>query len=117
MRKRLFVPVIAATMAMSAAAQEPVDEDEAFDEALKGYGYSGGVAWQCAAEGDRTAHTDTVMTVFNRLAQLFGTDRAFFFAAAFGAGTVDAIDPASCGQHVAAFAAGLSAGVPAEGSK
>lgn len=114
MTRRLLLLAAASIMAASVvAAQAPDDEDAAFDDALKSYGYSGGLAWQCAEEADRKAHIDNVMLVFNRLSQLFGTDRAFFFSASFGAGTVDAFDRATCARHVADFAQGLNPGSPA----
>jgi hypothetical protein len=42
--------------------------------------------------------------------RLFGSDRAFFYAAAFGAGTNASIDKAKCGNHIADFRAAMKAG-------
>jgi hypothetical protein len=92
-------------------------DDEAFDDALKSYGYSGGAAWQCGEEDVRETLAAEATTVFNRLTQLFGTDRAFLFAASFGAGSVDEIDAARCGDFAAGFAGGMSPGIPAEGER
>ncbi len=107
--------LVAVMLALAPAhAQDDGDDDAAFDDALKTYGYTGGAAWQCAEEGAKNAVIADAMRVFNGLAQLFGTDRAFFFSAAFGAGTVDQIDTASCEQYAADFAAGLEPGMKAE---
>lgn len=100
-----------------AAAQDEGAEDTAFDDALKDYGYAGGAAWQCAEGAAKGEVVENAMQVYNRLAQLFGTDRAFFFSAAFGAGTVDQIDTANCEQYAADFAAGLERGAQAEGAQ
>jgi hypothetical protein len=108
----LLAFVLAATPAL---AQDGGDEDGAFDEALKNYGYAGGAAWQCAPETGKDAVIADAMRVYNGVARLFGTDRAFFFSAAFGAGTVDDIDTASCERFSADFAAGLERGTKAEG--
>jgi hypothetical protein len=78
-----------------AFAQED-DNDAAFDEALRNFGYAGGVAVQCT-EGEEQAQILRAVTgSFDRLTQLFGTQQAFVFAAAFGAGTSDSIDSADC---------------------
>lgn len=108
----LLALALAATPAL---AQDSGGDDETFDDALKNYGYAGGAAWQCAPEAGREAIVTDAMRVYTGVARLFGTDRAFFFSAAFGAGTVDDIDTASCEQFTADFAAGLERGTKAEG--
>jgi hypothetical protein len=39
---------------------------------------------------------DDVRHAYTRIGQLFGTDRAFYFAAAFGNGTDETFDKARC---------------------
>jgi uncharacterized protein YdeI (BOF family) len=101
----LFAAALCATPAL---AQE--GDEEAFDLALKEFGYAGGAAWQCATEDEKSALLDQSLRVYTRLTQLFGTDRAFFFSAAFGAGAVDDIASEDCAGYAAAFAEGLSEG-------
>lgn len=108
--------VLAALSAAPALAQDDA-EDTAFDEALKSFGYAGGAALQCADDAGKAALSEDALRVFNSLAQLFGTDRAFFFAASFGAGTVDEIDMAACADYTAEFAEALRAGRAARGSE
>ena len=105
-RTCLFALALAAT---PAAAQDGGEED-AFDDALKDYGYAGGAAWQCAEDADKGEIVESAIHVYNRLSQLFGTDRAFFFSAAFGAGTVDGIESGDCPRYAAEFAEGLQKG-------
>jgi len=105
-----------ALAASSAAAQDEGAEEAAFDDALQDFGYAGGAAWQCAEDTDKGELVDSAMHVYNRLAQLFGTDQAFFFSAAFGAGTVDEIDTADCGRFASEFKEGLMQG-EAEGAE
>lgn len=100
--------VAAALCTAPALAQE--GDEEAFDLALKEFGYAGGAAWQCAADDGKPALLDQSLQVYTRLTQLFGTDRAFFFSAAFGAGTVDDIAAEDCNGYATAFAEGLSEG-------
>jgi hypothetical protein len=44
-----------------------------------------------------------VLETFNRIGQLFGTDRAFFYAAAFGRGTSVKIEAAKCPEFLDKF--------------
>ena len=103
----LIAMVLAATPAI---AQDDGDADAPFDDALRDFGYSGGAAWQCAEGADKGALVEDAMHVYNRLMQLFGSDRAFFFSAAFGAGAVDDIDRGDCERYATEFAEGLTQG-------
>jgi hypothetical protein len=51
-----------------------------------------------------------VLKAYSGLVRLFGTDRAFFYAAAFGAGTSMAIDKAKCAAYIEDFRSALKAG-------
>ncbi|WP_324826627.1 hypothetical protein [Qipengyuania zhejiangensis] len=101
----LAAGLLAGSPALAQDPQEPAEEqtEEAFDEALNQFGYAAGVTHQCS-EADAKAQTlYRVQQVFNRLSQLFGTDRAFYFSAAFGAGSVDTIEEGGCDSYKRAF--------------
>ena len=108
-RHRLVMLAMTVSILCSHATAQDGDGDAAFDTSLKQFGYNGGAAWQCAEEQDKNALADDARRVFNRVAQLFGTDRAFFFSAAFDAGTTADIASGDCAAHEDAFAEGLAA--------
>ncbi|MFN6351307.1 MAG: hypothetical protein ACK40D_00315 [Cyanobacteriota bacterium] len=88
----LQAPVMArapkSSVAPSVSGVSPLaDEEETFDEKLRQFGYWSGVALMCV----------------QRITQLFGSDRAFFFAAAFGYGTSIQVDPARCKDALETF--------------
>jgi hypothetical protein len=78
--------------------QTPSEEadDEALDENFRRYGRAAGAAYQCAPDADKLRVVDDVRHAYTRIGQLFGTDRAFFFAAAFGNGSDQPFDKARC---------------------
>ena len=88
----------ALAVATPAAADDAADDarDEAFTQAVKDFGYAGGAAWQRGDEATKLKIERQALASFNGLSQLFGTDEAFFFSTAFGAGTMDQIDKANC---------------------
>jgi hypothetical protein len=88
-----LLPVVATAQSNAASAE---DEDLKFEESIRSFGFVSGAAWQCLLEVDRTAHDREVLRAYTGLVQLFGSDRAFFYAAAFGAGTGMSIDKAKC---------------------
>jgi len=108
------VSMALATLAGGLAFAQDTEEEASFDEALNQFGYTGGAAWQCSAAEDQEMVVRQATEVFHRLTQLFGTERAFAFAAAFGAGTVDKLEDGSCEGLVTAFADGIKAGIPDE---
>jgi len=96
MRFPLLVLATVALLPLAAIAQTPKpeqalsiaeQEDLRFEESIRNFGFVSGAAHQCLPEADRTAHDREVLTAFSGLVRLFGSDRAFFYAAAFGAGT------------------------------
>lgn len=97
-----------------AIADTPADEDAAFDEAVKEFGYLGGAAWQCSAGESQLAIEREVLRAFNGIAQLFGTDQAFYFAALFGAGATGQIEKEKCAAHLENCADGMKSSVKAE---
>jgi len=77
-----------------AAESEMVDEDEQLDQALRKFGYVSGQACQLQ-EGEKRAEFERkALDVANRILRYFGSDQAFYFAAAFGAGLVADIEEA-----------------------
>ena len=108
-----LLPVAAlAQTAQNAKPAAPVpslaeQEDLRFEEAIRGFGFVSGAAYQCLPEADRTAHDREVLTAFSGLVRLFGSDRAFFYAAAFGAGTSMSLDKTKCASYVEDFRAAM----------
>ena len=96
------------TTTAPAISEETIDEDEQFTEAVRDFGYAGGAAWQCAEAEARSDIERQAMVSYNGLARLFGTDEAFFFSTAFGAGTSAPIDRSQCGEYSQQFQAGMS---------
>ncbi len=86
-------------------------EDVRFEEAIRNFGFLSGAAYQCLPEADRTAHEREVLKAFSGLVRLFGSDRAFFYAAAFGAGTSMTIDKAKCAGYIEDFKAAMKSNV------
>lgn len=72
------------------------DEEDLFDDKLKEFGYWSGAALSCVPEARKTDFERSILDTFDRVARLFGTDRAFFYAAAFGNGTAVVVDRAKC---------------------
>lgn len=89
--------------APAAAAAAPADDEEAFDEKLREFGYWSGAAHGCVPEAKQAEVERKVLATFNRIGQLFGTDRAFFYAAAFGRGTTTKIEAAKCPEFLEKF--------------
>jgi hypothetical protein len=92
-----------------ASAQAPAqataadDEEVAFDDKLREFGYWSGAAFACVGEAKQAEVERKVLDTFNGIARLFGTDRAFFYAAAFGNGTTHKVDPAKCPEFLEKF--------------
>ena len=73
--------------AISATASEGGDTEEQLDQGLKGFGYLTGLALGCVASEQRTRLEREALDLNAEITRLFGTDRAFLFAASFGNGT------------------------------
>ena len=114
MRFRLFTLAAIALLPLAAAAQATSstadDEDLKFEESIRSFGFVSGAAYQCLPEAQRTAHDRDVITAYSGLVRLFGSDRAFFYAAAFGAGTSMTIDKAKCATYIEDFRAAMKSG-------
>ena len=74
---------------------EAVEND--FDDSLKDLGELAGEVFVCLKDSkDDEQHKDRVKVVYQELNKLFGTDRAFIFAASFGYGAASENDAATC---------------------
>ncbi len=84
------------TGAQQPTSAPPVDEDEQIDTALRKFGYTSSHAFQCYS-GDQQAKAERVaLDVATNILRLFGSDRAFYYAAAFGAGASEHMDKQGC---------------------
>lgn len=81
-----------------AVAQQapPADQEEQMDLAMRKFGYVSGQAFSCHSKEQQLALERTALNVGTNILRLFGSDRAFFFAAAFGAGAVEKMDQKAC---------------------
>ena len=80
-----------------AMAQMPSDaEEERMDTTLRKFGYVTGQAFQCHSKEQQVKLEKTALNVGTNILRLFGSDRAFFFAAAFGAGASEQLDTKKC---------------------
>jgi len=102
-RLLLLLVLLPLTLSAGFGADNAADDDQAFDDAVRQFGYAGGAAWHCSAEKDRAAVERQALQAYSGLARLFGTDQAFFFASSFGAGTMDEIKKEDCAKFIEAF--------------
>lgn len=104
-----LLPVIAAAQTTTPVPAPSIAEQEElrFEEAIRNFGFVSGAAYQCLPETERTAHDREVLKAFSGLVRLFGSDRAFFYAAAFGAGTSMNLDKTKCAGYVEDFRAAM----------
>jgi hypothetical protein len=78
-------------------AQTPSDaEEEKMDTALRKFGHVTGQAFQCHTKEQQVKLEKTALNVGTNIMRLFGSDRAFFYAAAFGAGAAEQLDTKKC---------------------
>lgn len=75
------------------------DSDEDFEKAVRNFGYVSGLVHQCAQEGQKLAVEKDVLKVYTGLVSLFGSDEAFFYAAAFGAGSTSSYNKSKCKEY------------------
>ena len=75
----------------------PTDqEEEQMDTALRKFGYVSGQAFQCHSKEQQVKAERVALDVATNILRLFGSDRAFFYAAAFGAGASEHMDLRQC---------------------
>lgn len=87
---------------MSAIAQE-MNAEEDLDRAIEGFGYTSGIAFQCLPPEEAAELEQDAMKAFTGIVRLFGSDRAFFYAAAYGSGATAEVDRSQCEQRVREF--------------
>ena len=76
------------------------DEDEKLDDQFRKFGSAAGAAYQCSPESGREQLVSDVRRAYSRIGQLFGTDRAFYFAAHFGRAVDGPFDKAKCPELI-----------------
>jgi hypothetical protein len=104
----MLPPAVLAQAPQPAAAVSPAEqEDLQFEDAIRDFGFVSGAARQCLPEASRAAHDRESLKSFSGLVRLFGSDRAFYYAAAFGSGASVAPDPAKCPAHLADYKAAM----------
>ena len=72
------------------------EDDEKLDDSFRRFGNAAGAAYQCTADAEREKLVSDVRQAYTRIGQLFGTDRAFYFAVHFGNASQAPIDKAKC---------------------
>jgi len=107
MRKIIILMTILWGVAVNGAIAAPQtqlpDQEEKFDDAIEQLGYISGAAFQCAKLNNAPSLEKDVMRVFSGITRLFGSDRAFFYAAAYGAGATASIDRNKCADYTRQF--------------
>lgn len=94
----LMLPGTAAAQQGAApqGAKPAVDDEEKMDTALRKFGFVSGQAFQCHTKEEQARLERTALNAGTNILRLFGSDRAFYFAAAFGAGVTEPMDPKAC---------------------
>ncbi len=102
---------------INSAIAQPVDEEEQLDDAIQQFGYMSGVVFQCAANNKADAITieRDAMKAFTGITRLFGSDRAFYYAAAYGVGATSQIDQSKCAEDTRRFQELMKKNVLAKG--
>lgn len=98
--KSIFVCLCLLLLSCPAWAQ---NDEESFDNAVRNFGYTSGLAHQCTPDDGKLAVERDVFKAYNGLVALFGSDQAFFYAAAFGAGSTAAYDKKKCKEYLDNF--------------
>lgn len=84
-------------VAQQPAPAQPADEEEQMDASLRKMGYISGQACQCQTDpAGKTKIERQSLDIANGILRLFGSDRAFSYAATFGAGITADLDPKKC---------------------
>lgn len=79
------------------------DEDARFDDAVRDFGFTSGAALQCAEAAKKPRIESQALNAYSGIVRLFGSDQAFFYAAAFGAGSAMPVDKAKCPEFITSF--------------
>jgi hypothetical protein len=76
------------------------DADEQLDDQFREYGSVAGAAYQCTPESGRERLVSDIRRAYSRIGELFGTDRAFYFAVHFGTSVDGPFDKAKCPELI-----------------
>jgi len=87
---------VAKSVSSDDSAQD--DEDEKLDDAFRKFGQAAGAAYQCVPDTEKEKTGSDIRRAFNRIGQLFGTDRAFYFAVHFGRSVNEPFDKSKCAE-------------------
>ena len=83
--------------AQQSTSTAPSDqEEEQMDMAMRKFGYVSGQALQCHSKEQQITLERTVLDIAKSVLRLYGSDRAFYYAAAFGAGASERMDQKEC---------------------
>ena len=93
----LLLPWVAAAQQGANASEDP---EEQMDRALRKFGYVSGQAFQCHSKEEQTKLERTALNVATNILRLFGSDRAFFYAASFGVGMTEPVDRKACPEAI-----------------
>lgn len=71
------------------------------DAVIRKLGFIAGQVTQCkTGEADKTKLEKTALDLANGIPRLFGSDRAFYFAATYGAGATEKIEQSKCPEAI-----------------
>jgi hypothetical protein len=115
-RSLLLAGTVASLAVFQAGAAEPVkakavvpeaaptaDAEEQLDQGLKSFGYLAGLARGCVVADQQPKLEREAVDLNAAIARLFGTDRAFLFAASFGYGTSIVVEVDQCKEVLARY--------------
>ena len=103
MKRYLSLLFVTLLLNGTAFAAQEIDKDEAFDNAVRNFGYVSGLAHQCVQDDKKGEVERAVIKSYTGIVSLFGSDQAFFYAAAFGAGSTSSFDRKECKKHLEVF--------------
>lgn len=83
--------------------QVQIDNEESLDNAIEQFGYTSGLAFQCVSAREAEQIEQDALRAFTGITRLFGSDRAFFYAAAYGTGATARVNRSQCPQAVRRF--------------
>ena len=96
----LALSLLLSGVATAQQAMPTVDEEERLDGVMRKFGYVSGQAFQCHTKEQQVKLERLALDVGTNILRLFGSDRAFYFAAAFGAGSIDRLDTGKCPEVI-----------------
>jgi hypothetical protein len=96
MIRKWFVVACLAVCGWQGMAMAQADDEERMDTALRKFGYVTGKAFACHTKDEQAKLERTALGIATNILRLFGSDRAFFYAAAFGAGAAEPVDAKGC---------------------